>query len=102
MESGKYLKKVRKKMESEYVRAIVMENILAEREFNTEKVRNFRNKSDVNDFWTVILAEELGEIAKKVRKNNTAGMYNRLIQCAGICMAWAEAYHEDKIKKEDK
>ena len=85
-------------MENEHVRAIVMENILAEREFNTQKVSRFKNRLDANDFWTVILTEELGEIAKEVRKKNSSEMYNKLIQCAGICMAWAEAYHEDKIK----
>ena len=45
-----------------------------------------------DEHWTVILTEELGEVAREVYEGRSAGMFEEIIQCAAVSFAWAEAY----------
>ena len=84
-------------MESEHVRAIVTEQFLAERENQEKKWGAQIHHAD--DYWTVILAEEFGEVAREVYEKNTKNLYDELIQCGAVCMAWAEAIQKRNIDK---
>ena len=54
----------------ELTRATVLEQVLAERESQDLKWGDQTFKSD--DHWTVILTEELGEVAREVYEKNEA------------------------------
>lgn len=84
-------------MELEHVRAIVTEQFLAERESQEDKWGEQMYHTD--EYWTVILAEEFGEVAKEVYEENPHNLYNELIQCGAVCMAWAEAIQKRNIDK---
>jgi|TARA_R100000081_G_C4711625_1_gene113182 NTP pyrophosphatase (non-canonical NTP hydrolase) len=84
-------------MEIEHVRAIVTEQFLAERENQEKKWGSQINHTD--DYWTVILAEEFGEVAREVYEKNTKNLYDELIQCGAVCMAWAEAIQKRNMKR---
>jgi protein-disulfide isomerase-like protein with CxxC motif len=84
-------------MELEHVRAIVTEQFLAERESQEDKWGEQIHHSD--EHWTVILGEEFGEVAREVYEKNTPKLYNELIQCGAVCMAWAEAIQKRNMKK---
>ena len=84
-------------MESEHVRAIVTEQFLAERENQEKKWGAQVNHTD--EYWTVILAEEFGEVAREVYEKNIKNLYDELIQCGAVCMAWAEAIQKRNINK---
>ena len=71
---------------TELTRAGVLEQVLAERESQGDQTFN----SD--EHWTVILTEELGEVAREVYEKNESDMYIEIIQCAAVCFAWAEAF----------
>tara|TARA_R110002020_G_scaffold118984_5_gene271786 strand:+ start:563 stop:826 length:264 start_codon:yes stop_codon:yes gene_type:complete len=74
----------------EISRATVLEKVLAERERQDLKWGDQTDNSDSH--WTVILTEELGEVAREVYEKNETDMYTEIIQCAAVCFAWAEAY----------
>ena len=74
----------------ELFRANVLEQVLAERERQDIKWGDQTHNSDSH--WTVILTEELGEVAREVYEKNEPDMYTEIIQCAAVCFAWAEAY----------
>ena len=74
----------------ELTRAKVLEQVLAERELQDLKWGDQTFNSD--DHWTVILTEELGEVAREVYEKNESDMYEEIIQCAAVCFAWSEAY----------
>ena len=76
---------------SELARAKVLEEVLAERERQDLKWGDQTFNKD--DHWTVILTEELGEVAREVYEKNEEDMYSEIIQCAAVCFAWAEAYN---------
>jgi len=78
----------------ELTRAVVLEQVLAERESQDLKWGDQTFNSD--DHWTVILTEELGEVAREVFENRETDMYNEIIQCAAVCFAWAEACNNRK------
>jgi len=84
-------------MELEHVRAIVTEQFLSERESQEDKWGEQMHHTD--EHWTVILAEEFGEVAREVYEKNTHDLYNELIQCGAVCMAWAEAIQKRNIKR---
>ena len=84
-------------MESEHVRAIVTEQFLAERENQEGKWGEQLQHTD--EYWTVILAEEFGEVAREVYEKNTKNLYDELIQCGAVCMAWAEAIQKRNITR---
>ena len=53
-----------------------------------------------DEFWTVILGEEFGEVAREVYEKDTEKLYNELIQCGAVCMAWAEAIQKRNIDRQ--
>jgi len=85
-------------METEYIRAIVTEQFLAERELQEKEFGDQTKHSD--DYWTVILTEEVGEVAREVYEKNAHNLYNELIQCGAVCMAWAEAIQRRNIGRD--
>jgi|TARA_Y100000817_G_C16515266_1_gene393064 hypothetical protein len=84
-------------MEIEHVRAIITEQVLSERESQEKQWGEQLDHTD--EYWTVILGEEFGEVAREVYEKNTAKLYNELIQCGAVCMAWAEAIQKRNIKR---
>ena len=85
-------------MDREHVRMIVTEQFLAERESQEDKWGEQMHHTD--QFWTVILAEEFGEVAREVYEKDTHKLYNELIQCGAVCMAWAEAIQKRNLGKD--
>jgi NTP pyrophosphatase (non-canonical NTP hydrolase) len=77
-------------MGNELTRSNVMLAVLGEREKQDFKWGDQTHNSD--QLWTVILTEELGEVAREVYENNPSAMFKEIIQCAAVCFAWAEAY----------
>ena len=75
---------------SEVTRATVLQAVLAERERQDSKWGDQTQNTD--EHWTVILTEELGEVAREVYEKRSAGMFEEIVQCAAVCMAWGEAY----------
>ena len=80
------------------MRAIVTEQFLAERESQEDKWGEQMHHTD--EFWTVILGEEFGEVAREVYEKDTEKLYNELIQCGAVCMAWAEAIQKRNIDRQ--
>jgi len=72
-------------------RAMVLEQVLAERERQDKRWGDQTFNTD--DHWTVLLTEGLGDVAREVYEKNLSDMYTEIIQCAAICFAWAEAYN---------
>ena len=81
-------------MNTEVTRMKVLEAVLAERERQDGKWGDQTNNSD--DHWTVILTEEVGEVAREVYEKRSAGMFEEVVQCAAVCFAWAEACNNRK------
>ena len=81
-------------LNKELTRAVVLEQVLAERESQDLKWGDQTFNSD--DHWTVILTEDLGEVAREVFESRETAMYNEIIQCAAVCFAWAEACNNRK------
>ena len=77
---------------------IVTEQFLAERESQEDKWGEQMHHTD--EFWTVILGEEFGEVAREVYEKDTEKLYNELIQCGAVCMAWAEAIQKRNIDRQ--
>ena len=77
-------------MTTEITRMKVLEAVLAERERQDGNWGDQTNNTD--ERWTVILTEELGEVAREVFEGRSAGMFEEIIQCAAVSIAWAEAY----------
>ena len=77
-------------MTTEMTRMKVLEAVLAERERQDDKWGDQTANSD--EHWTVILTEELGEVAREVYEGRAAGMFEEVIQCAAVAFAWAEAF----------
>ena len=71
---------------NEMTRATVLQAVLAERERQDGKWGDQTQNSD--EQWTVILTEEIGEVAREVYEKRSAGMFEEVIQCAAVCMAW--------------
>ena len=67
---------------TELTRATVLEQVLAERESQDLKWGDQTLNSD--EHWTVILTEELGEVAREVYEKNEPYMYSEIIQCAAV------------------
>ena len=84
-------------MEAEHVRAIITEQLLSERESQEKTWGEQMHHTD--EYWTVILAEEFGEVAREVYEKNTPKLYNELIQCGAVCMAWAEAIQKRNMER---
>ena len=83
----------------EIARAVVMEDILAEREFQDNKWGD--QVKHTNALWNVIATEEVGEAAREIYENGTK-LYHEVIQCAAVYMAWAEALRRNEVLTDEK
>ena len=73
----------------EVSRAVVLENVLKERERQDSLYGDQINHSD--EYWNVIATEENGEVARAIWEQDDVQMYNEIIQCCAVYFAWAEA-----------
>ena len=74
---------------AESARIDVLEAVLAERERQDTLWGDQTGHSDA--WWTVISAEENGEVARAVYEQNVPQIYLELIQTCAVSFAWAEA-----------
>ena len=84
-------------MEVEHIRAIIIEQFLSERETFDKKFSEQTSHPD--DFWNTILTRETGKIADAVYEETPSVLYNGLVRCGAVCMAWAEAIQKRNIKR---
>ena len=70
-------------------RMVILETVLAERERQDKLWGDQIGHSDA--WWTVISAEENGEVARAVYEQNVPQIYLELIQTCAVSFAWAEA-----------
>ena len=82
----------------EVARAVVMEDILAEREFQDNKWGD--QVKNTNALWNVIATEEVGEAAREIYENGD-NLYHEVIQCAAVYMAWAEALRRSEVQPDE-
>jgi len=75
--------------EIEVARAMVLENVLAERERQDSIWGDQRDNTD--NMWALIALEELGEVAKDVNDIKLGSAYTEIIQVAAVMVAWAES-----------
>ena len=75
-------------MVHEVSRAVVLENVLRERERQDDLYGDQISHSD--EYWNVIATEENGEVARAIWEQDDAAMYNEIIQCCAVYFAWAE------------
>lgn len=77
-----------------------MNKTTASQEFITKLILEERLRQDEkwgadrdqdNFIWQVILAEEVGESAESVLKDDTANLQKELVQCAAVIYAWLES-----------
>ena len=78
-------------MVHEVSRAIVLENVLKERERQDDLYGAQFRHSD--EYWNVIATEENGEVARAIWEEDDIQMYNEIIQACAVYFAWAEAIH---------
>ena len=79
-------------MVHEISRAVVLENVLKERERQDRMYGDQITHSD--EYWNVIATEENGEVARAIWEQDPRHMFEEIIQaCAGY-FAWAEALHK--------
>ena len=78
-------------MVHEVSRAIVLENVLKERERQVSLYGDQIHHSD--EYWNVIATEENGEVARAIWEQDDYQMYNETILCCAVYLAWAEAIH---------
>ena len=83
----------------EVARAVVLEDILAEREFQDSKWGD--QVMNPHALWNVIATEEVGEVAREIYENGD-GLYHEIIQCAAVYMAWAEALRRNEVQSNEK
>ena len=76
-------------MVHEVSRAVVLENVLKERERQDGLYGDQISHSD--EYWNVIATEENGEVARAIWEQDDVQMYNEIIQCCAVYFAWAEA-----------
>ena len=83
-----------KKYMSEMFRAQALEDVLYERLRQDELWGDQSGHAD--ERWLVILIEEVGEVARAMYDEDEGHTYEEIIQCAAVCMAWAEAMQRRK------
>ena len=66
-------------MVHEVSRAVVLENVLKERERQDSLYGDQINHSD--EYWNVIATEENGEVARAIWEQHDSHMYEEIIQC---------------------
>ena len=74
---------------NELPRAQALEDVLYERLRQDELWGDQSGHAD--ERWLVILIEEVGEVARAMYDEDEGHTYEEIIQCAAVCMAWAEA-----------
>jgi len=82
----------------EVARAVVLEDILAEREFQDNKWGDQVNNT--NELWNVIATEEVGEAAREIYEHGD-NLYTEVIQCAAVYMAWGEALRRNEVQSNE-
>ena len=87
-------------MVHEVSRAVVLENVLKERERQDSLYGDQINHSD--EYWNVIATEENGEVARAIWEQDDSHMYEEIIQCCAVYFAWAEAVHRRVVNGTDK
>ena len=75
----------------EVSRAVVLENVLKERERQDSLYGDQVQHSD--EYWNVIATEENGEVARAIWEQDDIQMYNEIVQACAVYFAWAEAIH---------
>ena len=83
-------------MENEVARAIVLEDVIKERERQDSMYGD--QKSHTDEYWNVIATEENGEVARAVYEQNVPQAYLEIIQACAVYFAWAEAIDRRKDK----
>ena len=78
-------------MVHEVSRAVVLENVLRERERQDDLYGDQISHSD--EYWNVIATEENGEVARAIWEQDDQHMYEEIIQACAVYFAWAEAIH---------
>ena len=78
-------------MDNEISRAVVLENVLKERERQDSMYGDQTGHSD--EYWNVIATEENGEVARAIWEQDDSHMYEEIIQACAVYFAWAEAIH---------
>ena len=74
---------------SEVTRAVVLEDVLKERERQDKMYGDQTKHSD--QYWNVIATEENGEVARAIWEEDDGHMYEEIIQACAVYFAWAEA-----------
>ena len=86
-------------MVHEVSRAIVLENVLKERERQDDLYGDQFRHSD--EYWNVIATEENGEVARAIWEQDDDHMYKEIIQASAVYFAWAEAIHRRSKNEAD-
>ena len=84
-------------MVHEVSRAVVLENILKERERQDSLYGDQIQHTD--EYWNVIATEENGEVARAIWEQDDIQMYNEIIQACAVYFAWAEAIHRRTVSE---
>ena len=84
-------------MVHEVSRAVVLENILKERERQDSLYGDQIQHTD--EYWNVIATEENGEVARAIWEQDDIQMYNEIIQACAVYFAWAEAIHRRAVSE---
>ena len=87
-------------MVHEVSRAVVLENVLRERERQDELYGDQISHSD--EYWNVIATEENGEVARAIWEQDDTHMYEEIIQACAVYFAWAEAIHRRTTSETNK
>ena len=83
--------------EQEIARAVVLEDVLAERERQDSMWGD--QKTNLDETWALIALEELGEVAKDMNEGKLGSAYVEIIQTAAVLFAWAESLQRRGIMK---
>ena len=84
-------------MVHEVSRAVVLENILKERERQDSLYGDQIQHTD--EYWNVIATEENGEVARAIWEQDDIQMYNEIIQASAVYFPWAEAIHRRAVSE---
>ena len=83
--------------EQEIARAVVLEDVLAERERQDSMWGD--QKTNLDETWALIALEELGEVAKDMNEGKLGSAYVEIKQTAAVLFAWAESLRRRGIMK---
>ena len=83
--------------EQEIARAVVLEDVLAERE--RQDLLWGDQKTNTDFVWALIAFEELGEVANDLNDDKLETAYVEIIQTAAVLFAWAESLRRRGVMK---